>query len=138
MSNASNYLENALLRHLFGLASYTPPTIYLGLFTAAPDDAGGGTEVAGNGYARRPFGTASVAGTAPTEATNADLIEFAAATAAWGAITHAGLFDAATAGNLLLWFPLVDPDDFVTPLSKTVSKGDVFRIAAGQLKVRAN
>ena len=32
--------------------AYTPPAIYVGLFTAAPADAGGGTEMSGNGYAR--------------------------------------------------------------------------------------
>lgn len=137
--NASDYLETALLRHVFGVSSYPQPVaLYVGLFTVAPSDAGGGTEVAGNGYARRAVGTAAVSGTSPAEAVNTAVIEFPAATAAWGTISYAGIFDAASGGNLLLWFPLVDPDDFVTPLSKTVGKGDVFRIAAGQLRVRCD
>src|SRR2546430_1282707 len=31
---------------------YSPPAIYIGLFTAAPTDAGGGTEATGGSYAR--------------------------------------------------------------------------------------
>jgi hypothetical protein len=137
--NASNYLETQLLQHVLGVASFAQPAaLYVGLFTSAPGDGGGGTEVAGSGYVRRALGTMSVAGSDPTEATNTALIEWPPATASWGTVSHAAIFDASSAGNLLFWFPLVDPDDFVTPLSKTVAKGDVFRIAVGQLKIRAD
>lgn len=43
----SDYLENKLLDHQLGKTSYTMPTVYVGLFTAAPSDSGGGTEVSG-------------------------------------------------------------------------------------------
>lgn len=49
----SNYLENALLDHALGGGNYTrPATVYIALFTVAPSDAGGGTEVSGNNYSR--------------------------------------------------------------------------------------
>ena len=113
---------------LFTGDSATRPTAwYVGLFTAAPSDTGGGTEVSGNGYARVATGTISVAGTATT-ATNSAAIEFAAASGGnWGTITHAAVFDASSAGNMLAWAPLTT--------SRTINDGDVFRIPASSLTI---
>ena len=125
----SNYLEDKILKHVFGGTAYTAPAaIYVGLFTAAPGETGGGTEVSGNGYARAATGTITVSGTSPTNATNAAAIEFAAASGGnWGTITHAGIFDASTSGNLLAWAAL--------STSRTINDGDVLRIPAGDLDV---
>lgn len=44
--NLTNYLENKLLDHFLGTTAYTMPSpVYVALFTVAPGDAGGGTEV---------------------------------------------------------------------------------------------
>jgi hypothetical protein len=128
MSSFSNYTENLLLNWLLTTNSATRPTAwYVGLFTAAPSDAGGGTEVSGNGYARVATGTISVSGT-DTTATNSASIEFAAASGGnWGTITHAAIFDASTSGNMLAWAQLTT--------SRTINDGDVFRIPAGSLTV---
>lgn len=128
MSSFSNYTENLLLNWLLTTNSATRPTAwYVGLFTAAPSDAGGGTEVSGNGYARVATGTISVSGT-DTTATNSASIEFAAASGGnWGTITHAAIFDASTSGNMLAWAALTT--------SRTINDGDVFRIPAGSLTV---
>ena len=128
MSSFSNYTENLLLNWLLTTNSATRPTAwYVGLFTAAPSDAGGGTEVTGNGYARVATGTISVSGT-DTTATNSAAIEFAAASGGnWGTITHAAIFDASTSGNMLAWAALTT--------SRTINDGDVFRIPAGSLTV---
>jgi len=128
MSSFSNYTENLLLNWLLTTNSATRPTAwYVGLFTAAPSDAGGGTEVTGNGYARVATGTISVSGT-DTTATNSAAIEFAAASGGnWGTITHAAIFDASTSGNMLAWAQLTT--------SRTINDGDVFRIPAGSLTV---
>lgn len=125
MSSYSDYLENKVLGHVFGGAAYTAPTKYIGLFTAAPSDAGGGTEVpATNGYSRQSA-TFSVAGNV---ASNNAIIEFATATGAgWGTITHMAIFDAATGGNMLAWAPLT--------VSRNILAGDVFRIPVGNLTV---
>ena len=48
----SDYLEAALLDEIVGKTAYTMPTAYAALFTVAPSDAGGGTEVSGGSYAR--------------------------------------------------------------------------------------
>ena len=128
MSSFSDYTENLVLTYLFTTGSATRPTAwYVGLFTAAPSDTGGGTEVSGNAYARVVTGTISGSGTATTFS-NAAAIEFAAASGGnWGTIGWAGVFDAATGGNLLAWAPLTT--------SRVINDGDVFRIPATSLTI---
>lgn len=120
----SNYLETKVLDHVFGGTAYTAPaTLYIGLYTAAPSDTGGGTEVSGTGYVRQSSGfTTSGATTSNTAA-----VEFPTAGSNWGTITHVGVFDASTAGNLLAYGALTT--------SKLVESGDVFRIPAGDLDI---
>ena len=131
----SNYLENKVLNHVFGGTSYSAPaTLYAGLFTSSASDTGPGTEVSGGSYARQSVAM-TVSGTSPTQAANSAAIEFPEATAIWGTITYAGIFDASTGGNMLAWAQLTDPGDFVTPLPKTVGTGDILRISIGNLKV---
>ena len=121
----SNYLENALINVTLRATSYTAPTtVYLALYTTDPTDADTGTECSGTSYARQAitFG-------APSNgvSTNSAAIEFPQAGGAWGTITHIGIRDASTAGNLLYHSPL--------DASKTIATGDVFRIASGSLSV---
>lgn len=129
MSSFSDYTESLVLTWLFTASSATRPTSwYVGLFTAAPSDTGGGTEVSGNAYARVATGTISVSGTSPTLATNSAAIEFAAASGGnWGSITHAAIFDASTSGNMIAWAELTT--------ARTINDGDVFRIPAGSLDI---
>lgn len=120
----SNYLETALLNHVFANTGYTSPTtLYVGLFTTDPTDAGTGTEVSGGSYARQS-GSFSVTGNA---ATTTAAIEYPTATASWGTITHIGIYDASTAGNLIAHAALTT--------SKAIASGDVFRIPAGDIDV---
>ncbi len=128
MSSFSDYTENLVLNYLLTANSVTRPTAwYVGLFTAAPSDTGGGTEVSGNGYARKATGTMTITGTATT-ATNAAAIEFDPASGGnWGTLTHAAIFDALTTGNMLAWAPLTT--------SRTINDGDVFRVPASSLTV---
>jgi hypothetical protein len=129
MSSFSDYTENLVLKFLFTANSAVRPTAwYVGLFTAAPSDTGGGTEVSGSAYARVVTGTITVSGTSPTTATNSAAIEFAAASGGnWGTVTHAAIFDASTSGNMLAWAPLTT--------SRTINDGDVFRIPASSLTI---
>lgn len=121
----SDFLENKLLDHMLGKTSYTMPTAYVGLFTAAPSDAGGGTEVTGGSYARKSTAGADWNAAAAGSSSNANAITFVTATASWGTVTHFGIFDAATAGNLLRWAALTT--------SKTIGNGDTASFAAGAL-----
>ena len=132
----TDYLEDKILNHVFGGTSYTAPSnTYVGLHTSASSDAAAGTEVSGGAYARQSV-SFTVSGTSPTEAATTAAIEFPTATSNWGTVTYAGVYDALTGGNLLAYAQLTDPADFVTALPKTIETGDVFRISAGNLKIR--
>jgi len=121
----SNYLENALINVTLRATAYTAPTtVYVALFTTDPTDAGTGTEVTGGSYART-----SVTFGAPSNgvSTNSADVTFPTCTAGWGIVTHLGLYDASTSGNLLYHTPL--------DASKTVDTGDVFKIITSNLSV---
>jgi len=127
MAGFSDYLEDKVLDHVFGGTAYTAPsTLYVALYTVAPDDTGGGTEVTGGSYARQTA-TFTVSGTSPTTATNAAAIEYPTATANYGTVTSVGILDASSGGNLLAYADL--------DASKVVSSGDVFRFDAGDLDI---
>jgi hypothetical protein len=120
----TNDLETRALQWAFTTGSPTRPTAwYVGLFTAAPSDTGGGTEVSGGSYARQAV-TLTVSGNL---ATNGSAIEWPTASAGWGTITHVAIFDALTTGNMLVYAALTT--------SKTISTGDVLRIPAGDLDI---
>ena len=121
--NLSDYLENKLLDHFLGTTAYTmPTTVYVGLYTVAPTDAGGGTQVTGGSYARQ---TAAFSGAASGATSNTANIDFAGMPAA--TTVAIGVFDAITAGNLLLWGTLT--------ANKTTDAGDTLRIATGDLDI---
>ncbi len=123
----SDYLEDKLLDHAFKGAAFTQPAnVYVALFTAAPTDAGGGTEVSGNGYTRKLHNTWNAA-SGGTKTNNGEILFDSASGGNWGTVTHAGLFDAATGGNLLAWGALA--------ASKAINDGDQARIADGDLSI---
>jgi hypothetical protein len=125
MSEMSNYLENALINVTLRATTYTAPTtVYVGLYTSDPTDAGSGTEVTGGSYVRKSATFAAPSNGVST--TSAD-ITFDQATASWGTIGWIGILDASTTGNLLYHTPL--------DTSKTIDTGDIFKIAAGSLTV---
>ena len=131
MSAMSDYLENKLVDHIFRGVSFTAPAaLHVALFTAAPSDSGGGTEVSGGSYARAALSPsttnwASTGGATTTTnpragaggaTSNNVAITFPAPTANWGVCTHFGVFDASTGGNLLIHGALT--------ASKTINNGD--------------
>lgn len=125
----SDYLEDKVLKHVFTNTAYTPAsTLYVALYTVAPSDAGGGTEVStsGSAYARQVMAF-TVSGSNPTQATNSGAVEFPTATSNWGTIVAAAVFDASTGGNMLAWADLTT--------SKTVNSGDVFRFQASSFTI---
>lgn len=124
MADFSDFLENELLDHVFRNASYTPPAaVYLALYTAAPTDAGGGTQVSGSGYARQAvtFGAASGGAIANTGA-----VSFTATGGNFGSIVAVGIFDASTSGNLLTWKAIT---------SVTINDGDTLAFPIGDIDV---
>ena len=122
----TNFLETEILDHVFAGSAYTAPgTLYLALYTAAPGETGGGTEVttSGTAYARQ---TVAFTTTGNTTSNNAP-VEYPTATATFGNVTHVGVFDASTGGNLMAYATLSSP--------KTIDTGDVFRVPTGDLDI---
>lgn len=122
----SNTFETHTLQYLFTAASVTRPTAwYVALFTSNPAEDASGTEVStsGTAYARQSA-TFTVSG---NEATNSAAIEFPTATASYGTVTHIGVFDAASAGNLIAYAALTT--------SKAIDTGDVLRLPANDLDI---
>jgi hypothetical protein len=140
MSAWSDTAENKLIDWFFrgqaiGLNGATaaagtgPATLYVALLTAAPSDAGGGTEVSGGSYARvavtssltnwagtQGAGTTTASSGTSGTTSNNNAITFPAPTANWGVVTHAAIYDASSGGNLVAWSAL--------SASKTVNNGD--------------
>ena len=124
----SNYLELALLDHIFNDVAFTPPAnVFVALYTATPNDGGGGTEVTGGSYARQSTGPADWNPASAGSKDNANAITFPTATAAWGTVTSFGLFDAVSGGNLLAYGDLTS--------SKVVGNGDTFEFPADNVTV---
>ena len=122
----TNAFETSTLQYLLTTDSVTRPTAwYVGLFTSDPTDTGtAGTEVSGSGYARTSV-TFSVTG---DTASNTAGVEFPAADGGdWGFVSHIGIMDASTGGNMIIHSPLT--------VAKTIADGDVFRIPTGDLDV---
>ena len=127
MAGLTNFGEDLVLDFLFTTATATRPTAwYISLYTVAPTETGGGTEVSGGSYARRTA-SFSVSGTAPTTASNSAAVEFVEASASWGTIVAAGVMDALTGGNLIAFANLT--------VSKTVGTGDVLRFNTGEIDI---
>lgn len=118
MASMTDYLENKLTDFLFRGLAYTPPaTWYVALFTAAPSDTGGGTEVSGSSYARVGLASSTANWAATNGATtttnpssgtggttsNNSVLTFPTPSGSWGTVTHFALFDASTSGNMLFW-----------------------------------
>lgn len=134
----TSYLNRSLMNQLFGGVAYTfPSTVYVGLSTTTPDGTGTAgtgnfTEPSGGSYARvsvtnntTNFGTASSATTASISRQNKATVTFPAATGTWGSVTHVGVFDAASGGNLLAFGILSS--------ANTINSGDTASFAIDQL-----
>jgi hypothetical protein len=123
MAELSNFLENKLLDHVLRNTSYTSPTtVYVGLFTSDPTDAGTGTEVSGGSYARQILSVTTATGGIVTSSAD---VTFPQATGSWGTISHIGVLDALSSGNLLMHTPLTT--------SRAIESGDILKISTGNL-----
>lgn len=132
--SATDYFEKKILDYIFRNTSMglDGTNVWVGLFTGAPSDSAAGTEVSGGSYARVAVvrtgaGWNAATGTTPALTDNTGAINFPTASGSWGTVTHFGIFDASTAGNLLYWADLT--------ASKTVASGDTASFAAGALDV---
>jgi hypothetical protein len=124
MSAASDYTENLSLTWLLTANAATRPTTwYVGLFTSATTDAGGGTEVTGGSYARQ---AATFTVTNDTAATNANIL-YPTCTSDWGTVTHVAIWDSLSGGKMLFHGEASS--------SKLIQTGDAYLINSGNLTV---
>lgn len=105
-----------------------PSAYYIGLSKSAPTlDGENVTEPSGGGYARVLL--TNLSDPVDGVVTNTQLIDFAESTAGWGIVTHFVIFDALTAGNLLMYGPLTT--------NRTVESGTIMTIKQGALALSA-
>ena len=127
MAALSNFAENEMLDHMLGTGAYTAPSnVFMSLWTSDTTDAGSGNELSGSGYARQDINfSASSSGSA----VSTGVVTFPTATGSWGTVTHMGIHDAVSSGNLLFHGPLT--------ASKAIGSGDVFRVADTGISITA-
>lgn len=140
-AQASDYLENKIVDHLYRSAVWAKPTAcWIALFTSAPNDAGSGVEVSAGGYARVNLppsdanwtatqgGTGGVSNGNLGMTSNAVAITFPVPTGDWGTVGWFAHFDAPSGGNMLVWDVLQAP--------RTILNGDPApQFAAGSLQI---
>lgn len=125
MPACSDSFEADIIDYFLRNQSVTQPTtVYLGLSSTTPTEAGGNfTEPSGNGYARQ-----AVTWGAPSAgvSTNTNAITFGPNTGSdWGTMTYLGLFFASTGGTVKLYKVLGS--------SRTITVGASLTWAAGDL-----
>jgi hypothetical protein len=137
-SGFSQYLENAAL-NWFRSTTYpaAPATVYLALFTTAPVNGvtAGSVEVTGGSYQRVPITANSVSflapsGAAPATSTQGANFTFTTPSAGWGTVTGWALFDAASAGNMLVYAALTVP--------VAINSGDTVAFLTGNISIGLN
>jgi hypothetical protein len=119
----SNYLEEKLIKNIFKNTAYTPPTtLYVALYTSDPTDADVGVECSYAGYARviSTF-TSPIDGVVK----NVENLAFAPIPTASQTITHIGIRDALTFGNLL----------FHAPFSKVLTINQILNFPVNSLSI---
>lgn len=129
MAALTDHAENLLLNFLMTTGTATRPTNwYVALYTSAPSDSStgssGGTEVSGNGYSRQSVSWDAASGSGGTTS-NSGTVTFTASGGSFGTVTHIGITDASSGGNLL-WHGAMTA-------SKTVADGDSLQFAAGAI-----
>lgn len=129
MADLSNYMKGAISDYFFrpGVAAPTrPSSLVMSLWSAVTDaDAGTGTELSGNGYARATVTWGAVSLPSGLLASNFTAT-FPTATADWAAATHYGVHD--QLGNLLQSLTALNSP-------QTVLSGSHAEAAAGALTI---
>lgn len=132
----SDWAELKVLEHMVGKTSWTMPTCYVALCTAAPGEANSGpglSEVANsNGYARVSTAGGDWNSASAGAIDNANAITFPQASGDWGTVTHFVLVTSGAYGEgyVIAW------GDLTTP--KAITSGDTPSFAAGDLDLTAS
>lgn len=135
MAGKSDYLEGKALDHILTATSYTSPnaTLYLSMHTGDPlDDNSGANEidtvVDDTAYARQSIAFAAAAGgvSASNTAQTYSAVVYGTGAAPY-IVTHVGIYDASTVGNLLY-------SQALTP-ARTLSVGEIASFDSGATTV---
>ena len=119
----SNATEAEVLDHVFGLATMTPPALYLAVSRADPtEDGSAADEPTTGGYTRVATTPADWARTDSTVANAVDMT-FPEATGPWGELTHFALYDAPSGGSVVMYGSLQEPVE--------INAADTLRFPAG-------
>ena len=126
MSKFSDYLETQILNSTLKGGSFpTITTAYLAVFIGDPTDAAsGGAEGSWTNYTRQAMSFGTISGGAVNSSTQ---IQFPALVGSNVTISHIGIFDAATSGNMLYHTNLAT--------SKTLPADDVLSFAVSGVTV---
>ena len=125
----SSYLAKALLNQVFRNTTYTRPSkVFIALYISNPTASDTGQEVTGGDYIRQEASfSAPVAASGAQVIKNSGEVAFPVASADWGLVTHIGIRDAATDGNLLYFGSLANP--------RTILTGDILKFAPNKLEL---
>ena len=125
---ASNYFEKTFLNCFTGVGATAPQSLYLRLFSSNPTDTGlAGTEISYTGYQPQLITfSAPETYSSGLAISNSSLIEFPQAGEEAGNITHIGIFDSSTGGNMLIYGEL---NEIIT-----IRQGEAPIFLAGEIK----
>ncbi|MBW7965321.1 hypothetical protein [Bradyrhizobium sp. BR 10261] len=127
--SSTSYLRKKMIDDLTGVASYAPPPLYLSAHSGDPGGMGSHAfEVTAGGYARVALSGVMGAADASGISVNTSVITFGPATADWGTITHFGIEDSPSGGNMLC--------PGVPAMPRTITTGQPLQIPVGQLRLR--
>jgi hypothetical protein len=134
----SDYLEQKILDYIFNDQAFAAPQTFVSLYLSSPADDDSGTEASGTDYAREevhenagssPYWNLAVIDGIGYLVDNLQAIVFTVAgSGGWGTISHFGIHDAVSVGNLLYHGALTVP--------QAVNEGSTFEFAAGDCNVR--
>jgi len=107
---ATDYFETIILNLARGISATAPTTMYLALYLNDPTDTGEGTEASYAGYTRQAiaFSAPAISGQGMA-IQNTSEITFATAASNVGTVTHVGVLDSLTGGNMYVYGQLSDP-----------------------------
>lgn len=138
MSGFSTHLAQKVANHFYrNIPQPATAATYLALFIADPTDNNiTANEVSADWYARQlvPTWAAPQANADSVFISNNNEVRYAAVTGNAVQISHYGIYDAATAGNLLDSGALLNKDGVVTP--RVLNEDDVFVVKAGECILR--
>lgn len=121
ISVKSTYLRDKVIKHVLGEASFTMPTnVYLALYQTDPTIADVGSEVSGGSYARQQLSFATAVNGAKTSNTSETFSTMPACT-----VTHWGIRDASSGGNLLYFGAFDLPIQLNAGNNLPIASGDI-------------